>query len=221
MNITNLTPRQQLRAGRVPLRMVNLYTGLTLYALAEALIIRAGLGVDPWSVFHLGLAAITHLSVGTMVILVGAVVLLAWIPLRQWPGLGTISNALWIGLALDLCLSVIPAVHGLPVQLATLIAGVILNGLAGALYIGSHFGPGPRDGLMTGIHLRTGLSIRLVRTTLELGVLGVGWMLGGPVGAGTVVYALLIGPVTQFFFRYVTVKLPESAPVTLPRGIAR
>ncbi|HET7268074.1 MAG TPA: hypothetical protein VFJ15_08200 [Oleiagrimonas sp.] len=218
MNITNLTPRQQLHAGRMPLRMVNLYSGLTLYALAEALIIRANLGVDPWGVFHLGLAAMANLSVGTIVILVGAVVLLGWIPLRQWPGLGTVSNAIWIGLAMDMFLSVIPVMHHLPAQIAMLIAAVVLCGLAGALYIGSHFGPGPRDGLMTGIHLRTGLSIRAVRTTLELSVLGIGWMLGGPVGVGTVVYALLIGPMTQFFFRYVTVKLPERAPAAAVSG---
>lgn len=218
MNITNLSPRQQWRAGRVPLRLVNLFAGLTLFALAKALLIRAGLGVGPWDVFHLGLAAHLHLSVGTVIILTGVIVLLGWIPLRQWPGLGTVSNAVWIGLATDMCLSVIPTMHNLPAQMVMLIAGVVLCGLAGALYIGSHFGPGPRDGLMTGIHHRTGLSIRLVRTTVELSALGVGWMLGGPVGAGTVVYALLIGPTTQFFFRFVTVKLPERAPVIAASG---
>lgn len=205
MTITNLTPRQQL-VGRVPLRLLNLFIGLTLYALAMALIIRAQLGVDPWDVFHLGLANYLPLSLGAIVILTAAVVLLAWIPLKQWPGIGTLANALYLGVALDFFLWILPEVHSWNVLVFT--AAIIINGLGGAMYIGSHFGAGPRDGLMTGLHLRTGLSIRLVRTALELSVLGVGWLLGGPVGIGTVAYALLIGPATQLFFRFTIIRLP-------------
>ncbi|WP_345472103.1 hypothetical protein QMQ05_00450 [Glutamicibacter ectropisis] len=208
MTITNLTPRQQLSSGRVPLRLTNLFIGLTLYALAMALIIRAQLGVDPWDVFHLGLANYLPLSLGVIVILTGVLILLAWIPLKQWPGIGTIANALYIGVALDFFLWVLPEVHSLGWQIAVFAVAIIINGLGGAMYIGSHFGAGPRDGLMTGLHLRTGLSIRLVRTALELTVLGIGWLMGGPVGIGTVAYALLIGPATQFFFRWTIIRLP-------------
>lgn len=216
MHITNLTPLEQLRAGRRLLRLASLFTGLTLFALAVALMIRAGLGVDPWDVFHMGLANWIPLSLGTIVIITGGVVLLAWIPLRQWPGLGTIANALWLGIALDGFLRVLPPIHALPAQVATLVAAIVINGLGGAMYIGSHFGPGPRDGLMTGIHRRTGLSIRLVRTVLELGVLGIGWLLGGPVGAGTLAYALFIGPATQFFFRFTIIRLSAPVPGASP-----
>ncbi len=208
MTITNFTPRQQLSSGRVPLRLLNLFIGLTLYALAMALIIRAQLGVDPWDVFHLGLANYLPLSLGVIVILTAAAVLLAWIPLKQWPGIGTIANALYLGVALDFFLWILPEVQGLGWQILVFAAAIIINGLGGAMYIGSHFGAGPRDGLMTGLHLRTGLSIRLVRTVLELSVLGIGWLLGGPVGVGTVAYALLIGPATQLFFRFTIVRLP-------------
>ncbi len=210
MTITNLTPRQQLSAGRLPLRLTNLFVGLTLYALAMALLIRAQLGVDPWDVFHLGLANHVPLSLGTIVIIVGALVLLAWIPLKQWPGLGTVANTLYLGLALDFFLRFLPNIQGLGWQILTLAIAILINGLGGALYIGSHFGPGPRDGLMTGLHLRTGLSIRLIRTVLELTVLALGWLLGGPVGLGTVAYALLIGPATQLFFRRASVRLPAA-----------
>lgn len=212
LNITNLSPRQQLRAGRLPLRLLWLFVGLSLFSLAMAMIIRAGLGVDPWDVLHLGLADHLPLSLGTVVVLVGVAVLLAWIPLRQWPGLGTICNAIWIGIALDVFLRFLPPVVGLPWQLAMLFGAIAINGLGGAMYIGSHLGSGPRDGLMTGLHLRTGLSIRLVRTVIELAALGVDWVLGGPVGLGTIAYAFLIGPSTQFFFRYVILELPEAPP---------
>jgi len=213
MQITNMTPRQQLHAGRMPLRLCNLFLGLTLFALAAALVIRTGLGVGPWDVLHIGLAHHVPLSLGTVVIILSGVVLLAWIPLRQWPGLGTLCNAIWIGAALDLFLFILPEIRTLPLQFATLALAIVINGLGGAMYIGSHLGPGPRDGLMTGIHLQSGLSIRLVRTLLELSVLCLGWLLGGPVGIGTLAFALLIGPSTQFFFRFVIIDLPQQAPV--------
>lgn len=210
MTITNLTPRQQLASGRLSLRFFNLFVGLSLYALAMAMIIRAQLGVDPWDVLHLGIANHVPLSLGTIIILVGALVLLAWIPLRQWPGLGTIANTLYLGVALDFFLRFLPEINGLGWQILTLVLAILINGLGGALYIGSHFGPGPRDGLMTGLHLRTGLSLRLIRTALELSVLGIGWLLGGPVGLGTVAYAVLIGPATQLFVARTSVRLPQG-----------
>ncbi|PJJ45554.1 putative membrane protein YczE [Glutamicibacter mysorens] len=211
MTITNLSPRQQLSAGRLPLRFTTLFLGLTLYALAMAMLIRAQLGVDPWDVLHLGIANHVPLSLSTIVIFTGALVLLAWIPLKQWPGLGTIANTLYLGLALDFFLRILPEVHGLGLQLLVVAVAILVNGLGGALYIGSHFGAGPRDGLMTGLHRHTGVSIRLVRTALELSVLAIGWLLGGPVGIGTVAYALLIGPATQLFIRRTSIRLRQRS----------
>jgi uncharacterized membrane protein YczE len=137
-------------------------------------------------------------------IVTGALVLLLWWPLRQWPGLGTIANVVVIGLAADAALALIVEPSGLPARLSLLVLGIVLNGVAGGLYIGSQLGPGPRDGLMTGFARRTGLSIRLVRTLIEVGVLGVGWVLGGPVGVGTILYAVSIGPLVQFFLPRLT-----------------
>lgn len=175
-------------------RLLQLYLGLTLYGFSMALMVRAELGLDPWDVFHQGVAARVGLSMGTVTIIVGALVLLAWIPLHQRPGLGTVSNVVVIGLALDASLAVLPPVHGPPVRVALLAAGIVLNALAGAAYLGARFGAGPRDGLMTGLVRRTGRSVRLVRTSIEVTVLVCGWLAGGTVGAGTVAYALLIGP---------------------------
>jgi uncharacterized membrane protein YczE len=138
-------------------------------------------------------------------------VLLLWIPLRQWPGLGTVANVVVIGLATDATLALLDAPDALAARAALLVGGIVLNGLAGALYIGSQFGPGPRDGLMTGLVRRTGRSFRLVRTTIEVTVLVVGWLLGGVVGLGTVLYAVLIGPVVQLFLPIFTVPLQAPA----------
>jgi uncharacterized membrane protein YczE len=205
--LLNLSPRDQLHAGKMPRRVVQLLIGLILYGVSMAMMLRATLGLNPWDVFHAGVTGRVPLTFGQVTIVVGALVLLLWIPLRQWPGLGTIANVVVIGLAVDAALVVIDSPTGLPAQLALLLAGLVLNGLAGGLYIGSQLGPGPRDGLMTGLALRTGLSIRLVRTGLELMVLGAGWLLGGPVGLGTVLYAVAIGPLVQFFLPRVTVSL--------------
>lgn len=213
-----LTPRQQLAAGRLPRRLVQLWVGLSLYGVSMSMMLRSRLGLPPWDVFHYGLMLHLPLTFGTIVILVSFVVLLLWIPLRQWPGLGTIANALWIGVATDLTLGILATTDGLPGRIALLIGGIALNGLAGALYIGAQLGPGPRDGLMTGLHRRTGWSLRLVRTGLELGVLVVGWLLGGVVGAGTVFYALAIGPLVQRFLPRCTVRL--SPPIPGPRSPA-
>jgi uncharacterized membrane protein YczE len=215
-----LSPREQLRAGRLPRRLVQLMVGLVLYGLSMAMMVRSSLGLDPWDVFHYGLAQRLPLSFGQVVIVVGALVLLAWIPLRQWPGLGTVANVFVIGLATDAALSIIPAPDGWGPRAALLLGGILLNGIAGGLYIGSQLGPGPRDGLMTGLAHRTGRSIRLVRTCLELSVLVVGWLLGGVVGIGTVLYALLIGPLVHFFLPRLTVDLrPAASDERTPVGV--
>jgi uncharacterized membrane protein YczE len=191
-------------------RLVQLYAGLLLYGASMALQIRAGLGLDPWDVLHQGIAERTGLSFGTVVIVVGALVLLAWIPLRQRPGFGTVSNVIVIGLAVDAALARLPDAGSRPVAVAMLLAGVGLNGLAGAAYIGAGLGPGPRDGLMTGLVKRTGRSVRLVRTTIELTVLAAGAALGGTVGIGTVVYALGIGPIVHALLPRLTVADPQT-----------
>ncbi|HEU5143562.1 MAG TPA: hypothetical protein VFT81_00130 [Dermatophilaceae bacterium] len=216
--LLDLTSMEQLRAGALPQRVAQLLAGLTLYGVSMAMMIRSTLGVDPWDVFHAGLASRVPLTFGQVTILVGALVLLLWWPLRQWPGLGTIANVVVIGLAADAGLALIAEPDGLPARLSLLVVGVVLNGVAGGLYIGSQLGPGPRDGLMTGLARRTGLSIRLVRTLIEVAVLGVGWVLGGPVGLGTVLYAVSIGPLVQFFLPRLTWALttpPASTPVAV------
>jgi uncharacterized membrane protein YczE len=161
--------------------------------------IRSGLGLDPWDVLHEALSELSGLTFGTVTAVVGALVLLCWIPLRQRPGIGTVANIVVIAVAVDLTLAVAVQPSALVWRIVLLVAGVVLNGLATAAYIGVRLGPGPRDGLMTGFTRRTNLSIRLVRTGIELTVLATGWLLGGTVGVGTVLYALAIGPLTQAF----------------------
>ncbi len=177
-------------------RLTQLYAGLLLYGISDAMLLMAGLGVDPWDVLHQGLSRQIGLGVGTWVIIVGVVVLVLWIPLRQRPGLGTLSNVLVVGSVIDLVLALVPSVHGRAARYAVLIAAVVLNGIATGAYIGAGLGAGPRDGLMIGLAAR-GHSIRLVRTCLELSVLAAGWALGGTVGVGTVLYALGIGPISH------------------------
>lgn len=194
-------------------RLVQLYAGLVLYGFSMALMIKAALGLDPWDVLHQGLTRHVPLTFGQVTIVVGAMVLLAWIPLRQRPGLGTVSNVVVIGLSVDASLAVLPAPDALPLRVALLLGGVFLNGVAGAAYIGARFGPGPRDGLMTGLVARTGRSVRLVRTSLELSVLAAGFLLGGTVGVGTVVYALSIGPLVHTLLPILTVPEPDPQVV--------
>lgn len=184
---------------QLPRRLIQLYIGLLCYGLAAALQVRSQLGLDPWDVFHQGLARHLGLAIGTVVIIVGAAVLLLWIPLRQRPGLGTVSNVILIGLSMNWSLQLLPHTHALGWHIAEMIAGIVLCGVATGMYIGAAFGPGPRDGLMTGFARRSGRSIRLVRTGIEVTVLAGGWLLGGTVGIGTVLYALSIGPLAQFF----------------------
>lgn len=205
--LADLGPAAQLRAGQLPRRLSQLLAGLALYGISMAMMIRSALGLDPWDVFHYGVTSHVPLSFGAVVTLVGFVVLLAWIPLRQAPGFGTIANVLVIGVACDATLSVLPRPSELWLRAALLALGIVLNGLAGAMYIGAQLGPGPRDGLMTGISRRSGLSIRLVRTVQELVVVGVGFALGGTVGLGTVFYALSIGPLVQRFLPLLVVRL--------------
>jgi uncharacterized membrane protein YczE len=208
--LTDLGPLTQLRAGRLGRRLPQLYLGLVLYGVSLALMVRADLGLAPWDVLHSGIAGLIPLSIGQVIVVLSFVVLLLWIPLREVPGLGTISNAVVIGFALDATLALLDAPGALWLRTALLVGGVLLNGLATALYIGSQFGRGPRDGLMTGLHRRTGKSLRLVRTGLEVTVVLLGLLLGGVAGVGTVLYALAIGPLTQALLPLCTVPLTRQ-----------
>lgn len=178
-------------------RLLQLYIGLVLYGVSTAMFVRANLGADPWNVFHLGVAQIFSLNIGMVMIGVGALVLLLWIPLRQKPGLGTISNVIVLGLAADAALALMPPIESLVARSILLFAAILVNAIATGMYIGAGFGSGPRDGLMTGINARTGWSVRSVRTAIELTVLLAGWLMGGTFGVGTVLYALAIGPLIQ------------------------
>jgi uncharacterized membrane protein YczE len=191
----------------LPRRLVQLYAGLVLFGVSMGLLVRAQLGVIPWDVLHQGLSRQLGVSMGTVVIAVSLLLLLAWIPLRERPGLGTISNALVIGLTLDATLGLLPPVDAIPLRALLVLVGVLLNTVATAGYIGVHLGPGPRDGLMTGLVRRTGRSVRVVRTSIEATVVLVGWLLGGTVGLGTVIYALSIGPLVQFLLPRLSVRL--------------
>ena len=182
-------------------RLFQLYAGLALYGASSALLVRSGLGLEPWNVLHQGLSERTGLSMGVVLTAVGALVLLLWIPLRQRPGLGTVSNVLVIGVAMDATLAVVPDAHNMAVRVALTVSGIVLNGAATGLYIAARFGPGPRDGLMTGLNRRTGVSVRLVRTAIEITVVVTGFLLGGTVGVGTLLYAVAIGPFAQLFLR--------------------
>ena len=178
-----------------------LLAGLALYGFSMALMVRAGLGLDPWDVFHQGLSRHTGWTLGTATAVVGVAVLLAWIPLRNRPGIGTLANVVVIAVTVDASLAVLPTPAGLPVRVAMMLGAVLLNAFATVLYIGAGLGTGPRDGLMPGLVARTGLSVRLVRTAIEATVLIAGWLLGGTVGIGTVIYAFGIGPLVQVLLR--------------------
>lgn len=196
-------------------RLVQLFAGLALYGFSMALMIEATLGLNPWDVFHQGVAERTGWTFGTVTIVVGALVLLLWIPLRQRPGIGTVSNVIVIGIAVDASLWLVPTPSSLAVRIVFLAVGVVLNGVASGAYIGANLGPGPRDGLMTGLVARTGRSVGLIRTGLELAVLGVGWLLGGTLGIGTLAYALAIGPLVQIFLPLMTVPADEPEPASV------
>jgi uncharacterized membrane protein YczE len=198
-------------------RLTRLYLGLLAYAVSMALMVEARLGNQPWDVFHQGVARRTGLSIGTTTIVVGVVVLMLWIPLRQRPGVGTLSNVVVIGVGVDLALAALPTPSLLWVRIVFLISGVLLCAIASGLYIGARLGPGPRDGLMTGLAAR-GHSIRVVRTAIEVSVVAVGFLLGGTLGIGTVVYALAIGPLVHLLLPLFTVRVPDTrtAAVAVP-----
>ncbi len=190
-------------------RLIQLFTGLALYGISLAMFIRSGLGLDPWDVFHQGLANRTGLSIGLVVIIVSFLVLLLWIPLRQMPGFGTLCNAILVGVFADIGLALLPLVSHLALQIVLLAGAVLVNAVASACYIGAGFGPGARDGLMTGLARRAGWTVRVSRTLIEVTVLAAGWLLGGSVGVGTVVYALAIGPLVHVLLPRFTV---DAAP---------
>lgn len=193
-------------AGRqLTRRLVQLYAGLVLYGTSMALLIRSRLGNMPWDVLHQGLARHLGWSLGTVTVVVGAAVLLCWIPLRERPGLGTVSNVVVIGIAVDAALAVVPAPHAVALRVLLAAGGIALNAVATALYIGVRLGPGPRDGLMTGLVRLTGRSVRLVRTSIEVVVVIAGWLLGGTLGPATVVYALAVGPLVHALLPRLTV----------------
>jgi len=213
-----LTP---IPADRRPRRFIQLLAGLLLYGITMAMMVRAVLGLDPWDVFHQGVTAWVDqwipLSYGTVITIVSVVVLLLWIPLRQRPGVGTIANAAIIGFTTDATLSVLPGFTNPAARIALLAAAIVGNAVAGALYIGAGLGPGPRDGLMTGLVARGVGSVRMVRTAIEVTVLAIGWGLGGVVGVGTVVYAIAIGPLLHLLLPRLTVRAPAGQQVTEKR----
>jgi uncharacterized membrane protein YczE len=209
--LSDLGPVAQLRTGRLVRRLVQLYAGLLLYGFSIALMVRSHLGLAPWDVLHSGLTHHLPLDIGQVLVLVSFVVMLAWIPLREMPGVGTISNAVVIGLSTDAFLAVLPTPDPIAVRVLLLTAGIALQGLATAAYIGAQLGRGPRDGLMTGLARRTGHSLRLVRTAMELTVVALGLLLGGVAGLGTILYAVSIGPLSQALLPPMIVR-PVSGP---------
>jgi uncharacterized membrane protein YczE len=210
--LAELGPLAQLRAGRLARRLPQLYFGLYLYGVSLALMVRGALGLAPWDVLHSGFIRHVPMTLGQAVVVFSFVVLVLWIPLREMPGLGTVSNALVVGFSADLTLAVLSRPDAIAARIALMLGGVVLCGFASALYIGAQLGRGPRDGLMTGLARRTGLSLRLVRTGLEVAVVVIGLLLGGTLGVGTVVYALAIGPLTQLMLPWLTVDVAAPAP---------
>ncbi len=190
-------------------RRVQLLIGLWLFGASIALLVRADLGLDPWDVLHQGISAHTGVSIGLVVIAVSVLALALWVPLRQRPGVGTVANTVLVGLFLDVTLAALPAPTTSWWRVTFLVAGILGNGAATGLYIGAGLGPGARDGLMTGLAAR-GVSIRVARTAIEATVLVTGWLLGGTVGVGTIVYALAIGPLAHAFIPLFTITKPQE-----------
>ncbi|MDK7741311.1 membrane protein YczE [Helcobacillus massiliensis] len=209
--LEDLGPVEQLRAGRLPLRILWLFLGLTGFGVGAGMLLLSALGTQPWNVMEAAIAERTGLTIGTVVVIVAFLVLALWVPLREKPGLGTFANALWIGPVMDVTIALIPAPEGLPGRVVMMFGGILVVGVFDAVYIGAQLGPGPRDGLMTGLHRRFGLPVGPIRLGIEVAVLAVGWLLGGPVGVGTVAFALLVGPVVHWALPRVTI------PVTPPR----
>ncbi|MGP9501279.1 membrane protein YczE [Specibacter sp. AOP5-B1-6] len=199
----------------LPVRVVRLFLGLALYGFAIALMIRGNIGASPWDVFAQGLSRTTGISFGLCTIIISGVVLLFWIPLKQWPGFGTIANAILVGIFADVGLAIIPQAQHFGLQVGSFAAGLFLLAFATALYIGAGMGPGPRDGLMTGLVRVTGRPVWLIRTAIELSVVVVGFFLGGVVGAGTAAFALCVGPLTQLTLRWLHVDLHTKRPAAM------
>ena len=194
-------------------RLARLLVGLVLYGVAEGFMVLAGIGVGPWTVFAQGVSRHTGVGLGWLANLIGLAVLLLWIPLRQRPGLGTVLNVLLVGTAIEATVDLLPAPHALLVRIPLFALGLLLLAVASGLYLGAGFGPGPRDGLMTGLHARTGLRIWQARALVEVSVLVVGWVLGGNVGVGTVAFALGVGPLVGFFLHRTGRPRPVAGPV--------
>lgn len=204
VRLDNLSLRDQLRVDRLPLRLLQMMVGLTGFGFSLALLLESGLGGAPWDVLHAALADSLGLTVGTLSISVSFVLLLVWIPLRERIGIGTVANSLWVGVSIDLGMLVLPAAGGIPAAVAMMLGGVVLNGVSGAVYLGAQLGAGPRDGLMTGLGRVLDRPVGPVRIALEVLVLATGTLLGGPLGLGTVLYALGLGPIIQLTLPYVT-----------------
>ena len=199
-----------LRRDRLPRRLIQLYVGLVAFAFGEALIVQARLGVMSWDVLHQGLTRHLGLSIGQWSIIVGALVLLLWIPMREKPGLGTISNVVLIGVSLDVFLGWVPVPASIGWRVAFLVFGIVINGVATAAYIGARLGPGPRDGLMTGLVRLTRRPVGWIRTAIEVSVVAIGYLLGGNLNIGTVLFVLTIGPLVHVFLPRLTVGSPVT-----------
>lgn len=195
---------------RMPRRLAQLFVGVFLYGVGIAFLVRSDIGSAPWDVLTYGISTHVPLSFGVITIFVSAMVLLMWIPLRQKPGFGSLMNATLIGPSADVTFLVLPYADVLWLQLVFVAVGIVTVGLATGMYIGARMGPGPRDGLMTGLHRVTGKPIWVVRTSIEVTVVVIGWLLGGIVGVGTVAFALLIGPACQFFMPKFFIPLPSD-----------
>ncbi|HYI52176.1 MAG TPA: hypothetical protein VEX42_11470 [Microbacterium sp.] len=202
-------------------RVLQLLVGLVLYGAGCALTVEAGLGVDPWTVFAQGLSIHTGIGIGWITNILGFLVLLLWIPLRQKPGIGTVANILLVGTSMQVVLWVVPPITGIAAQIGLLVGGILLVALASGLYIGARFGPGPRDGLMTGLHARFGWPIWTCRALVEISVLAIGWVLGGTVGIGTVLFAALIGPLVHVALPLLDTARPTRAERTQTVAPAR
>jgi uncharacterized membrane protein YczE len=194
-------------------RIVQLLIGLVLYGIALSLMVRAGIGVAPWDVLSQGIMKQTGIPFGLVTNIVGAFVLVLWIPIRQKPGVGTIANVLLIGPSAELGLALVPPAQSLIASAALFAGGLVLLAIATGLYIGARLGPGPRDGLMTGAHKRFGWPIWIVRTSIEVSVLAIGWVLGGNVSIGTLLFAVLIGPMVSVTLPLL--RVPET-PILIP-----
>ncbi|MGN6742153.1 MAG: YczE/YyaS/YitT family protein [Amnibacterium sp.] len=205
-----MTARLAVYRDRPVRRGVQLATGLVLFGFSAALLLRSGLGLDPWNAFSQGLARTTGLTIGTVTVAVSFAVLLAWIPLRQLPGLGSVANALVIGPVLDASLRILPRVEWVGLQVVTVLVSIVLTAVATGLYVGAGWGPGPRDGLMTGLHRRFGLPIWTARLLLEATVATLGWLLGGVIGFATFAFAAAIGPLVGIALRRLSVPLPRT-----------